>query len=234
MSDKGVILTEEGFEDLRRMYHAYMRDTANMQHPQRFRRVSQGIKNNTILEGLLDADLDAPADIDTEETATLSVWRGNYQSGTWADTNEDVEVTNRDPGFSTSAGEYLAVTRMGGEWRPLVSGVNNEGTGSSCIHNLKIITVADTPYAPIASDCVIIADTDAAPGPGNITVDLTGAGVDGQEIIIKAPGVIGKAIGVTYSARVNNLGVAVQTINGGTVARVLYDATSFGGCWWSL
>ena len=68
---------------------------------------------------ILDGDLDpSTGDGANESTATLSVYEG--AGAEWADSGDDVTVTNRDDGFCGKAGEYLIAVKLGsGEYRPL-------------------------------------------------------------------------------------------------------------------
>ncbi|WP_013627811.1 hypothetical protein [Rubinisphaera brasiliensis] len=70
-----------------------------------------------ILEGLLTEDLDAAGDDGNEATtAEMLVHKGKGDD--WSERGT-ITVTNRSTTYSASAGDYVVVTRINGEWRPL-------------------------------------------------------------------------------------------------------------------
>lgn len=74
------------------------------------------------LQGFLYSDLESATDeIDGETTAELNVWYRNPATGELVDAARTITVTNRDVGFSASAGAYLKVFWLEGEWRPIAS-----------------------------------------------------------------------------------------------------------------
>jgi hypothetical protein len=72
-----------------------------------------GSLSGFFVEGLLDGNLTAPANISSPTSATLSV----YING--VDTTQNVTVTNRNPNFSASSTDYLIAMKIGGEYRPI-------------------------------------------------------------------------------------------------------------------
>ena len=72
-----------------------------------------GSLSGFFVEGLLDGNLTAPANISSPTSATLSV----YING--VDTTQNVTVTNRNPNFSASSADYLIAMKIGGEYRPI-------------------------------------------------------------------------------------------------------------------
>lgn len=71
-----------------------------------------------VKEGILDGALSASTSSgQTETTATLSVWTG--VGADWADSTDNITVTNRSDDTSANSGVYLAVYRINGEWRPM-------------------------------------------------------------------------------------------------------------------
>lgn len=81
-----------------------------------------------ILEGLLTEDLDAANDDGNEETtAEMKVYKGKGDD--WSERGT-ITVTNRSETFSASAGDYVLVTRINGEWRPLTP---STGSGAEIV-----------------------------------------------------------------------------------------------------
>lgn len=65
---------------------------------------------NWMLRGILDGDLDAPANIITPTTATVSIWSDT------ADTGVNVVVTNDDPDLEAETGSLVRVVPDGRVW----------------------------------------------------------------------------------------------------------------------
>lgn len=93
-------------------------------------------ESQEIIEGILDGDLAAATDSgETETTATLSVWAG--EGADWADTGQNVTVTNRSTGLSASTGDYMQAIEISGEWRPLAAGASCAAQNE--IHHITVI-----------------------------------------------------------------------------------------------
>lgn len=81
-----------------------------------------------LLEGWLNGDLLAPANVFNPTTQTMSVLRFAGNRTGFHDTGRDVLVVNRNPGFtifqSITAPQsmYLIVGYINGEWRPIAGG----------------------------------------------------------------------------------------------------------------
>lgn len=82
--------------------------------------VSGVLSSSFIIEGVLDDDLNPSTnDGSTETTATLSIYSG--EGDDWGDSGENIQVTNRDDGFSAKSGERLVVwATPDQEYRPLL------------------------------------------------------------------------------------------------------------------
>jgi len=86
-----------------------------------------GSLSGFVIEGLLDDNLTAPADINSPTTATLSI----YING--SDTSQNTTITNRNPDFSADATDYLMAMKIGGEYRPMSATSTGGGGGGDAI-----------------------------------------------------------------------------------------------------
>ena len=75
---------------------------------------SDGSLSGFIVEGLIASNLSAPSNIsDNTKVVNLNIYVAGVATG------QSVQVTNRNPSFSASAGSYLMAVKIGGEYRPI-------------------------------------------------------------------------------------------------------------------
>lgn len=108
------LLSDEARDELFQLFREFQNRTRN----ERGHRATYFNSPMQVKEGILDGALSASSSSgQTEATATLSVWTG--EGDDWADSDDNVTVTNRSDDTSASSGVYLAVYRINGEWRPM-------------------------------------------------------------------------------------------------------------------
>lgn len=133
-----------------------------------------------IVEGTLDGNLDAATSITGTKTATLSVYRFN-SGGTFADTTENITVTNRNTNFSASSGDYLMAEYQASEWRP-VGGSGSSGAGPA----FDVVQVTSTTHSATPTGNVFyVCSTVEAGGAIALTINAATEDADGAEIVIK-------------------------------------------------
>ena len=108
------VFSDEAVAELQRMF----REFASRQRNTRGHRARYSNSPMQVKEGILDGSLAASSSSgQTETTATLSIWTG--EGANWADSTDNLTVTNRSDDTSASSGAYLAVYRINNEWRPM-------------------------------------------------------------------------------------------------------------------
>lgn len=123
-------MTEYGrfpVEDARRIAAQARRTEAISKNPTVFPPTNASVLTAQ-LEGFLVSQMAASASRgQVPTTAKMVVWRGGGTGGSWCK-GQTVTVTNRDDGFSASAGSYLVVAEVNGELRPIRAGGAGSGT----------------------------------------------------------------------------------------------------------
>lgn len=113
----GVIPDEDAFERTKKAVHHFEGTYRNRVLVGTKKVIRRG-RGTDIVEGILDGALTRSSNSgQTESTATLSVWKGKGDN--WADTGDDVTVTNRHDYFEAKVGDYLICAKLSGEYRPI-------------------------------------------------------------------------------------------------------------------
>ena len=108
------VFSDEAVAELQQMFREFQSRTRNTPGP----RARYSNSPSQIREGILDGALTASTSSgETETTATLSIWTG--EGADWADSGDNLTVTNRSDDTSADSGVYLQVYRINGEWRPV-------------------------------------------------------------------------------------------------------------------
>jgi hypothetical protein len=157
-------------------------------HPQTRRGGGNRPAIQVILEGEYKEDLDAPEEPNEGEdivptTALFRCYRGAGDE--WAldeEENNEIEVTNRNTGFSASQDEYGIIVELNGEWRPISGGGGGEGVAFEIESMSEYPGFTGTHYAIcdiLARDNPKTTSSAEEEGTRKITVhDLTGCFFD--------------------------------------------------------
>lgn len=98
------------------------REAAMLRNPDAGQRGRGPVNDFEKLQGFLQTNLTVASNsIVSPSTAYLSVWYRPQGSTFLADAGRTVTVTNRFTDFAASAGDYLVVSWVDGEWQPVVS-----------------------------------------------------------------------------------------------------------------
>jgi hypothetical protein len=191
-------------------------------------------------EGVLDADLAAPAGFDPGTVATLSIYRRNA-AGNFIDSGDDLTVVNRDPLFSASGGDHLGVYQINGEYRPYTGGGGGGGDLNNVIQSFPGVIKKGFPiptaYVTQANDRVVTWTLDNPllyPPPTNVTVTLSPAAQKGETLtIINTSTVAGQTITVLPSVR-TTVGSTFVPVLGITPADNRITMVSDGVDFWEM
>lgn len=108
------VYSDEAVAELRQMFREFESRMRNTLGP----RARYNGSTSQIREGILDDALAVSTGSgQTESTATMSIWTGVGDD--WADSDDNLTVTNRSDDTSASSGVYISVYRINGEWRPI-------------------------------------------------------------------------------------------------------------------
>ena len=108
------VFSDEAVAELQQMFRDFQSRTRNTPgHRARYSNSPSQMR-----EGILDGALAVSTGSgQTESTATMSIWTG--EGADWADSGDNLTVTNRSDDTSASSGVYISVYRINGEWRPI-------------------------------------------------------------------------------------------------------------------
>jgi len=178
-----------------------------------------------LVEGVLNEDLAAPVDVNTPETATLSIYRIDAVGDFLDIVAEDVTVTNRDPDFSASTDDYLPVVFMQGEWRPLKAGgagVGGDPDGSTD----RVDTPGQTTYTVASGVWFVFVNTILTGGSVTITLPASN---DGRLVRILNTGVLMmRTVAVTFQFTETSAGTLL--LGPGQSVAVVYESGT--AKWW--
>lgn len=179
-------------------------------------------------EGILDGDLDAPVDIFSPTTATVSIY-GFDAGGSFVDTGEDLIVTNRDSNAIGNAGEYIIVRRINNEWRPAGAQIGGGGLN----RDGKAVYVTTISHSLANDEGFILFDGDAFPG-GTIQTLFLPAGSESNEGNYVTIVNIGSTNDVEVTADLTTGGTSTNTITPGGIEEIQSEgALGIGSTgWW--